>query len=88
MRRNRQNHVENTELLEMLNEEIEEMLLQMCGNYAGLPTVRGRTAPPHSASYCFSWDCIPLRNGAMVSIGIGKMVVEFFSAATSTNVCR
>ena len=34
-----QNHMENTELLEVLNEENEEMVLQMCGNYAGLPTV-------------------------------------------------
>ena len=29
-----------------------------------------------------------LRKGAMVSIGIGKIVVEFFSAAISTRVCR
>ena len=29
-----------------------------------------------------------LRKGAMVSMGIGKMVVEFFSAAISTRVCR
>jgi len=36
--------MENTELLEMLNEESEEMLLQMCGNYAGLPTLRCRIA--------------------------------------------
>ena len=28
------------------------------------------------------------RKGAMVSIGMGKMVVEFFSAAISTRVCR
>ena len=35
-----QNHMENAELLEMINEEDEGMLLQMCGNYAGFPTVR------------------------------------------------
>jgi hypothetical protein len=35
MRMGLQNHMENAELLEMLNEEDEEMLLQMCGNYAG-----------------------------------------------------
>jgi hypothetical protein len=29
-----------------------------------------------------------LRRGAMVSIGIGKIVVEFFSAPISTRVCR
>jgi len=29
-----------------------------------------------------------LRKGAMVSMGIGKMVVEFFSAEISTRVCR
>jgi hypothetical protein len=29
-----------------------------------------------------------LRKGAMVSMGIGKMVVEFFSAGISTRVCR
>lgn len=29
-----------------------------------------------------------LKNGAMVSIGIGKIVVEFFSAAISTSVWR
>ena len=29
-----------------------------------------------------------LRKGAMVSMGIGKIVVEFFSAAISTRVCR
>lgn len=28
------------------------------------------------------------KNGASVSIGIGKMVVEFFSAAISTSVCK
>lgn len=39
MRMRRQNHMENTEVLEALNEEAEEVLLQMCGNYAGLPTV-------------------------------------------------
>lgn len=44
MRMSQQNPMENTELLEMLNEEIQEMLLQMCGNYAGLPTLRYRTA--------------------------------------------
>jgi len=49
MRMSLQNHVENSELLEMLNEEDEEMLLQMCGSYAGLPTVRGRTATPFMA---------------------------------------
>jgi hypothetical protein len=34
--------------------------------------------------------CLPqcFKNGAIVSIGMGKMVVEFFSAAISTNVCR
>ena len=40
MRRSLQNHMENEELLEMLNEKEEGMLLQMCGNYAGLPTLR------------------------------------------------
>lgn len=29
-----------------------------------------------------------LRNGASVSMGMGKMMVEFFSAATSTRVCK
>ena len=29
-----------------------------------------------------------LRKGAMVSMGIGKMVVEFLSEAISTMVCR
>lgn len=40
MRMSLQNHMENAALLEMLNEEEEGMLLQMCGNYAGLPTLR------------------------------------------------
>jgi hypothetical protein len=42
--------MENTELLEMLNEEDEEMVWQKCGNYAGFPTVRYRTATLFSAS--------------------------------------
>ena len=29
-----------------------------------------------------------LRNGSMRSMGIGKMVVEFFSVAISARVCR
>ena len=29
-----------------------------------------------------------LKNGAMVSIGIGKIFVELFSAAISVTVCR
>ena len=44
MRRSLRNHMENAGLLELLNEKNEEILLQMCGSYAGLPTVRCLTA--------------------------------------------
>ena len=45
----------------------------------------GKKLEPVYGSVFFSHA---LRKGAMVSMGIGKMVVEFFSAATSTRVWR
>lgn len=81
MRNNRVNLQEIARRLGRLNEEIEGALLQECGNYVGFALGR-RTQMPHSFLPMF------LINGARVSIGIGKIVVEFFSAAISTNVCK
>lgn len=44
----------------------------------------------YTCAGCYGSACLAqcFRKGAMVSIGMGKIVVEFFSAATSTRVCR
>jgi hypothetical protein len=73
--------VEKAGLLEGLNEEHHAMMRQRCCRCGGLAI--GRTALlPH-----YFWPS-HLKKGAMVSIGMGKIVVEFFSAAISTSVCR
>lgn len=81
MRHDVGNMQEITQRLGRLNEEIDEGLWRKCGNYVGSSS--GRMAySPHSLAPN------PLMKGASVSIGIGKIVVEFFSAAISTSVCR
>lgn len=73
--------VEKAGLLERLNEERQVMMRQRCFRCGGLAL--GRTALlPHY------FGPSHLKKGAMVSIGMGKIVVEFFSAAISTSVCR
>ena len=68
-------------LLEKLNEERQYLMRQRCcrcGDLAIGPTVLGAH---------YFWPN-PLRKGLIVSMGIGKIVVEFFSAAISTRVCK
>jgi hypothetical protein len=73
--------MEKAGLLERLNEERQVMMRQRCCRCGGLAI--GRTArPPH-----YFWPS-HLKKGAMVSMGMGKIVVEFFSAAISTSVCK
>lgn len=79
MRNRRCDQLEKSERLELTNEETKDELSQLCGIYVGL-------APIVQAEMPHYFDKSPLINGASVSIGIGKMVVEFFSAAISTSV--
>lgn len=68
---------EKSNRLECANEKSNKKLSHECGIY-----VESVAEMPHY------FDDSPLINGASVSIGIGKIVVEFFSAAISTSVCR
>ncbi len=75
------NHSEKAGLLERLNEEFARRVRQSCCRCVG-EAVGVMARMPHPRYFGPS----ALRNGAMVSIGMGKMVVEFFSAAISTRV--
>jgi len=66
-------------LLKCFNEEPEDGVRQPCRRCVG-PAMERMVR-----SLIYFWVS-PFKNGAMVSMGIGKMVVEFFSAATSTSV--
>ncbi len=73
--------LEKSERLSRANEEKKEDLSHLCGIYVGLASANQAEMPHHFGSS-------PFMNGARVSTGIGKMVVEFFSPAISTSVCR
>ncbi len=75
MRTGSGDQLEKSDRLECVNEKQNKKLSHECGIY-----VESVAEMPHY------FDNSPLIKGASVSIGIGKMVVEFFSAAISTSV--
>lgn len=79
MRNSACDQLEKSGQLERANEEAEDNLSQLCATYVGSASVVQLKCPTYL-------DSRPLMNGASVSIGIGKIVVEFFSAAISTSV--
>ncbi len=56
--------------------------LKAQGLATGITTITGEWSQAF-----FPLSCL-LRNGSIRSIGIGKIVVEFFSVAISARVCR
>ena len=73
--------MEKAELLECFNEEFLKDVRQPCCRCVGVAIDNGLVRQ------AYFWMS-PFRNGAIVSTGIGKIVVEFFSAAISTSVWR
>jgi len=70
---------EKAVLLECFNEEARERVRQPCFRCVGVAIGHG----PNRHNYFW---VRPFRKGAIVSMGMGKIVVEFFSAAISTSV--
>ena len=73
--------MEKAALLECFNEQVCEEVRQHCCKCVGV-------AMGHKPNCHIYFWVSPFRKGAIVSMGMGKIVVEFLSAAISTSVWR